>query len=70
MKDFWLVVQTYPDVPGAQPMVMGPPCLSYDDACEEAIRIHSKEDRCPVVVMHSVAIAEDPPGTIPHIQRP
>lgn len=58
MKEFWMVVQTYPDVPDAQPMVMGPPCLSFEDACEKAMQAYKLNDDCPVVILHTVARLE------------
>lgn len=58
MQEFWMVAKTFPDVAGAQPQVIGPPCWTFKDACEEAKRAHTLEDHCPVVVLHTVAIVE------------
>lgn len=58
MKEFWMVVEVYPDIPEAQPTVIGPPCSSFKNACEVASGVYAARCRCPVVVLHSVAIVE------------
>ncbi len=77
IKDFWMVVQAFPDVEGALPMTMGEPYSSYDKACAEAIRLHLIDEvraksagardsfRCPMVVMHSVGMACQTPVNPP-----
>ncbi len=58
MKEFWMVAQTYEDVPGAQPMVTGPACFSFEDACDKAMQVYKLKDVWPVVILHTVACLE------------
>jgi hypothetical protein len=65
MKQFWMVVQVYPNVPDAFPFVLGPPLASLEEACHKVRYATDESNEGTLVIMHSVAIADA--GQIPNI---